>query len=137
LVEIPVSDVDEVLADLDERDQMADIDVDAILIMPDLVTQSAPAWKAISVFAEKHKLPISAIFYDQVHTGALFHYGNNYFQVGETAATLAVKILQGTPAGSIPVASPEEYLSINLVRANALGITVSSGLLKQAVEIIR
>ncbi|MBN1538391.1 MAG: ABC transporter substrate-binding protein [Anaerolineales bacterium] len=137
LVEVPVNSEEEVQAELAARDRLDDIGVDAIMIMPDLVTQSAPSWAAIAWFAEKNNLPISAIFYDEVKKGALFHYGLDYFQVGETAAALAAKILQGTPAGKIPLASPEGYLNINLIQAKALGITVADRLLKQAAEIIR
>jgi putative ABC transport system substrate-binding protein len=56
---------------------------------------------------------------------------------GKQAAPLADKILQGTPAGSIPVVSAENSFLMNYKAAQAIGIEVSEGLLNQADEIIR
>jgi putative ABC transport system substrate-binding protein len=53
------------------------------------------------------------------------------------AAPLADKILKGTPAGTIPVITPEQDLYINYKVAQELGLTVPDGLLSMAVEIIR
>lgn len=136
LVEVPISTVDEIRTDLTTRDKKADFGADAMMMMPDLITQSAAGWNLINQFAEKYQLPIAAVFYDQLFKGALFHYGLDYPLIGRTAAILADKILKGTSAGTIPVISPEEYLRINLVRASILGLTVPDGLLKQADEII-
>jgi putative ABC transport system substrate-binding protein len=136
LIEVPITTLDEIQADLAARDKMSDPGMDAILIMPDLITQSPQGWELIDNFSEKHKIPIAAVFYNQIFKGALFQYGNDYVQVGKTAATLANKILHGTPAGNIPVVSPEGYLRINLVRANTLDLTIPEGVLKQAVEIV-
>jgi putative ABC transport system substrate-binding protein len=69
--------------------------------------------------------------------GALFVNGTNFTNVGELAASLADKILKGTPAGTIPVLSPEQELTINYKVAQGLGLTVPEGLLKQAKEIVR
>lgn len=108
-----------------------------IFIMPDLITQSAPGWDVINKLAEKHNIPIVAVFHNQIYKGALFHYGLDYTQVGKTAATLADKTLRGTSPGSIPVASPNMNLHINYRRAQKLGLTVPEGLLKQAYQVIR
>ncbi|MBN1538390.1 MAG: ABC transporter substrate-binding protein [Anaerolineales bacterium] len=135
--EVFVSNLDEIKADLEAREKMADIGIDAILIMPDQLIQTRESWVVIRNFAQKHNLPISANVYSQMTDGAIFHYGNDYIEVGTKAATLANKILQGVPPSELPVLSPEEYLRINLVAAETLGLSVPEGLLKNAVEIIR
>ena len=45
------------------------------------------------------------------------------------------RIFQGTPAGSIPVASAEIFLQINYRIAQELKITVPEGLLREADEV--
>jgi putative tryptophan/tyrosine transport system substrate-binding protein len=57
--------------------------------------------------------------------------------VGELAAPLADKILKGAPAGTTPVVTPEQTLTINNKVAEQLGLTVPEGLLSMANEIIR
>ncbi len=136
LVEVPITTLDEMKADLEMREKMVDIGVDAILLVPDRLTQSPESWNTIKEFGQKHKLPISANVYEQIVDGALFHLGNDYIEVGEKAASLADSILKGTPPSELPVLSPEEYLRVNMVTAKALGLNVPEGLLKQAVEII-
>ncbi len=56
---------------------------------------------------------------------------------GEQAAVLADKILKGSKPGDLPVATGDFFLSINLKTAEALGINISDGMLKQAQKIIR
>jgi putative ABC transport system substrate-binding protein len=136
LVEVPINTLEEMKADLDSREKSEDLGIDAILLLPDHITLSSPAWNVINDFAKKHNLPVSAYVVSQVKEGALFHYGNDYAKVGEKAATLADKILQGVPPSELPVLSPEEYLRINMVTAETLQLSVPDGLLKQAVEII-
>lgn len=137
LVEVLVDSPDTIKADFEQREKSADIGIDAILLTPSPVLQTQESWDIIKVFAEKHNLPVSANIYEQIKDGAVFHLGNDYIDVGKKAATLADKILQGTPPSEIPVLSPEDYLRINLVRAITLGLNVPDGLLKQAAEIIR
>jgi putative ABC transport system substrate-binding protein len=50
---------------------------------------------------------------------------------------LADKIFKGTPAGEIPVLTPEQDLWINYTAAQELGLTVPESLLSQATNIIR
>ena len=51
--------------------------------------------------------------------------------------SLADKVLNGIPAGTIPVVTPEQDLWINYKVAQELGLRVSEGLLSMAEEIIR
>jgi len=57
--------------------------------------------------------------------------------MGILAATLADKILKGTPAGTIMVVSPKNNLRLNYKVIQELGLNVSKGLLSRAKEIIR
>lgn len=137
LVEDPLTSVEEIQANLQARAASDDIGMDAILIMPDDLSQSPAGWPLIAEFAAEHNVPIGGAAPFTADTGALFSYVPEFFEVGQLAAPLADKVLKGTPAGTIPVATPEDRLRLNYKRAQELGITVSESLLSRAAEIIR
>jgi putative tryptophan/tyrosine transport system substrate-binding protein len=105
--------------------------------MPDLINHPMEDWKRIRNFAAEHQLPIAGNFLYTVEQGALFGNANDLADIGRLAAPLVHKILQGIPAGTIPVVSPEQDLFINYKRAQELGFQVPEGLLRQASEIVR
>lgn len=137
VVEVPVTTVADIQADLQARDKLADIGLDAILIMPELLSQSPDAWSAISQFAAKHKVPIAGAAAFTADQGAIFSYTPGTVEQGHSAALMADKIFKGTSAGTIPVLSPDSALRLNYKTAQGLGLTIPEGLLRQAAEIIR
>jgi putative ABC transport system substrate-binding protein len=137
LVEAHITNSADISADLAARAQAEDIGIDAILIMPDAVSQSTESWAAISQFAVEHSLPVVGNTVAQAKQGALFSYAPTFSDNGMQAGLLADKILKGTPAGTLPVVTPDAQLFLNYKVAQQLGLTVPEGLLKQAVEIIR
>jgi putative ABC transport system substrate-binding protein len=72
-----------------------------------------------------------------VQQGALFIFAPAVIDGGKLAALQADKVFKGTPAGTLPVLTPESALVINYDVAQQLGITVPEGLLKQAAQILR
>jgi putative tryptophan/tyrosine transport system substrate-binding protein len=137
LVEAPVTNVEGIQADLQARAKSADIGMDAILIMPEILSQSQAGWAVISKFAADHQVPIAGSPASEADQGAVFSYIPDSLEFGKLAAPLADKVLKGTKAGTIPVVSPEARLRLNYKRAQELGLAVPEGLLKQATEIIR
>ena len=137
LVEVPVTSVEGIQADLQARAELDDIGMDAILIMPELLSQSPTTWPLISKFAAEHKVPIGGALGFTADHGAVFSYAPDTLELGRLAAPLADKILRGTPAGTIPLVTPENYLRLNYKRAQELGLTVPQSLLSLAREIIR
>ena len=137
LVEIPVTSVAEIQADLQARAGTADIGLDAILIMPELLSQSPDGWGVISKFAAEHKVPIAGSAAFEADAGAVFSYIPDNIETGKLAAPMADKNFKGIPTGTIPVVSPEAHLRINYKLAQDLGLTVPEGLLRQANEVIR
>jgi putative tryptophan/tyrosine transport system substrate-binding protein len=137
LVEAPITTLEELEADLTARNELADIGLDAIITMPDEFNTSAAGFTLISEFAAEHKIPLAGGIGFMAKQGALFVNTTNLTNVGALAAPLADKILKGASAGTIPVVTPEQTLTINYRVAQGLGITVPEGLLKQTTEIIR
>ena len=137
LVESPATSPADIQADLQTRDKLADIGLDAILTIPEPLNVQPDAMMAIGNFATDHKVPMGGAFVSAEGYGIVFAALSNNVEVGKLAATLADKIFKGTPAGTIPVVSPESYLTINYKLAQALNLTVPDGLLRQAVEVIR
>jgi putative ABC transport system substrate-binding protein len=88
-------------------------------------------------FAYEHEIPIGGALMTAEGYDSIFGVNVNTFASGKQAAPLADKILKGTPAGEIPVASAENYIQINYGAAQTMGLTVPEGLLSIAAEIIR
>ncbi len=137
IIQAPAENIPEWKTDLDARDRLRNPGVDAVLIMPDILSQSPDAWALISGFAARHKLPIAGNSSATVRQGALFTFSADYVESGELAAILADKIFKGTPPGTIPLITPEPKLRVNYRTAMELGLTINQGLLKMAAEIVR
>jgi len=137
LVEDPVNNMEELQAALQKRAKSGDIGIDAILIMPEILTQSPDGFKAILNFANEYKVPIAGSMAHTADHGAMFSFIPDNVEMGRLAATLADKIFKGTPAGTIMVVTPESHLRLNYKVIQELGLKVSEGLLNRADEIIR
>ena len=137
LVEVPVNSLKELETSLQQRAAMSDIGIDAILIMPEILTQSPQGWAMISKFAAEHKIPLGGSAGFEADTGAVFSYIPDNVETGKLVAPIVDKIFKGTPAGEIMVVTPQSYLRLNYKVAKELGLTVSEGLLNRADEIIR
>jgi putative ABC transport system substrate-binding protein len=137
LVEVPVTTLEEIDADLKARSASKDIGIDAILIMPTLFTAGTEGFTVINKFATEHKLAVGGSINENVEMGAVFSYIPHNIDFGRLAAPLADKILKGTPAGTIMVVTPDSQLRINYKVAQELGLEVPEGLLSRADEIIR
>jgi putative ABC transport system substrate-binding protein len=116
---------------------MKNIGIDAIYIMPEILTQTPEGFKLIISFANEHKIPVAGGMPYTTKHGALFSMSSDNVEMGELAAALADKIFKGTPAGSIMVVTPPAHLWLNYKAAEELGISISEGLLVRAEEIIR
>lgn len=137
LVEAPITSVADIEADLKKREAAPYPGFDAILIMPEGFSQSPEGFGAIAKFAEAHGLPVVGSAAFEADQGAILTYIPDDREIGKLAAKLAAKIFKGTPAGSIPVVTPESRLRLNDARARKLGIRLDEGLLRMADEIIR
>ncbi len=137
LVEDPVNNTEELQLALQKRAALPDIGIDAILIMPDILDNSPDGFGPIIKFANEHELPVGGGMDFTADLGAMFSFVPENTNQGMLAATLADKIFKGTPAGTIPVVTPEARLRLNYKVIQGLGLNASEGLLSRAGEIIR
>jgi putative ABC transport system substrate-binding protein len=137
LLEAPNETIEEVKADLQQLEASGKVNIDAILLLPEGLSQSPDVSKAIIEFATKHNLPVGGGVPFTLDLGAVFSFLPDESEMGKLAALLAQKIFNGIPAGSIPLDTPENYLWLNYKAIQALGLTASEGLLRQAKGIIR
>ncbi len=138
LIEFAAASPQELQAELDRRAALEDVGIDAILMIAEPLAITPVFYDALGKFSYDHQIPIG---------GALMNVGADYASIfgllpdanitGTQAALLADKVLKGTTAGTIPVVTTESYFRINYKAAQALGVAIPDGLLKQAVEIIR
>ena len=137
LIEAPADNAAELDADLKARTQAGRSDVDAILTLAEPLAVVPDAFAVIGKYAYEHKVPIGGTSITQGDYASVFGVNVTTRGSGKQAALLADRIFKGTPAGTIPVVSPETYLEINYKAAQALGVTVPEGLLKQAYQVVR
>jgi putative tryptophan/tyrosine transport system substrate-binding protein len=72
-----------------------------------------------------------------VEAGGLMSYGANYSDLFRRAGDHADKILRGAKPADLPVEQPTKFdLVVNLITAEALGLTVPPTLLSTADEVI-
>jgi putative ABC transport system substrate-binding protein len=91
----------------------------------------------ISTFALAARLPTIMTARDQIEAGGLISYGSNVPDLWRRAAELVDKILRGAKPGDLPVEQPTKFdLIINLITAEALGLTIPPTLLARADEVI-
>ncbi len=109
--------------------------VDAVYLLPDaMIVAPMREWVDVTI---RRKLPLSVANEEAVEMGALMSYGFNFFEAGRNAARLADHIIRGTPAGDLPVATPDFFLTLNLETAEAIGLDITETVLRQAGRVIR
>ena len=137
LVEFPAKGIPDFQADLDARAKAADIGMDAILLIPEPLTVTPDGLGILAKFAAEHKIPVGGVDIPFGDYHSLFGLIPSNLDSGKNAAILADKVLRGTPAGTIPVVTPENVFTINSRVADGLGLKVSPGLLQMANQVIR
>jgi len=91
----------------------------------------------ISALAARYGVPAIAAFRSFADSGGLMAYAFDFTEGFRQAAGYVDRILKGEKPADLPVQAPTKFeLVINLKTAKTLGLTVSSGLLSIADEVI-
>jgi len=87
--------------------------------------------------AWERRIPIFSIFPPQLEEGAVFTFTIDHEEIGRQLARQMASIMQGIPAGDIPVETAEYRASVNLKAAAAMGMDISDDVLRQVTRILR
>ena len=137
LDEVPASDAMELKANLEATAAAGGTSIDAILFIAEPLSVMPENFTIIAEFAAKHHAPVGGVLLSVGHYHSIFGVNVMMRDAGRQAAVLADKILSGIPAGTIPVVSAENYIEINYLETQRLGLKVSEGLLSIAQRIVR
>jgi putative ABC transport system substrate-binding protein len=91
----------------------------------------------INTFALAARLPTITTGGDQIEAGGLISYGPNIADLFARTGDYVDKILRGARPADLPVEQPTKFdLTLNLITARAIGLTVPPSLLGRADELI-
>jgi putative ABC transport system substrate-binding protein len=137
LTEFPAQGAADLKAELDARAKSGDTGIDAILFLSEPLAVTPDAFVVLAKFASDHKIPFGGAFMSAGGYKSLYGVDINNVNTGRQAAILADKILRGTPADQIPVASSESYFQIDPQAAKDMGLKVDEALLSMANEVVK
>jgi putative ABC transport system substrate-binding protein len=107
----------------------------ALIVAPDAMFLSQR--NQIADLATRHKIATMYELRDFVEAGGLISYGSSAVDLYRQGGTLTGQVLMGKKPADLPVLQPTRFeLVINMKTARALGLTISSGLLSIADELI-
>jgi putative tryptophan/tyrosine transport system substrate-binding protein len=116
-------------------DQLQERGVSALVVLPDSVYFNEHKYIVLVVTAKR----LPAIYPDRVYAeaGGMIFYGPDVRDNFRRAADYVDRILKGAKPGDLPVQQPTKFeLIINVAIAKAIGVTMPSGLLARADEVI-
>jgi putative ABC transport system substrate-binding protein len=107
----------------------------SLIVMPDIFNR----WNRDLIIALAARYGVPAIYYSRslAESGGLIAYSDDFAEELRQAAGYIDRILRGSKVGELPIQQPTKFeLVINMKTAKALGLTLSSGLLSIADEVI-
>jgi len=112
--------------------------VDVLWSVADATVFSGKMPEFILEYTLQHNLPFMGISTSFVEAGALFSLAQDYSDIGQQTAELAIRILAGAKPGEIPVLSPRKvYLYLNLRAANEIGLKIPESVVQTATKVIQ
>jgi putative ABC transport system substrate-binding protein len=108
---------------------------DALIVAPDafFLTQRGQ----IADLAIRYMIPTMFELREYVEAGGLVSYGASAVELYRLGGSLTGQVLMGKKPADLPVLQPTKFeLAINMKTARALGLTISTGLLSIADELI-
>ena len=112
------------------------VKLDGIVLIPGGAIASVTEM-AVKLAAERRIVSV-AWSRNEATRGSILGYGVNDVEVARNAARLVLLVLNGHPAGDLPIEQPTRFeLVLNLKVAKALGIAIPNSLLLRADEVIQ
>jgi putative ABC transport system substrate-binding protein len=135
-LEIVASPVENSAADIERAFDVFGRNADSgLVVLPDSTTVQHRS--LIIALAVRHRLPAVYPFVLFVEAGGLMSYGTDQVDMFRLAAYYVDRTLRGDKPADLPVQSPTKFeTAVNTKAAKAIGLTVPSGLLVAADEVI-
>lgn len=109
---------------------------EAIILLPGFYLETSTG--EIVNLAAAEKLPVFGVYPEDTDEGCIASYGTSNREQGVQSAHMVSKILRGYSPQDIPVEIPDRVvLSINLKKAQELGLSLSPGVLSFADKVIQ
>jgi putative tryptophan/tyrosine transport system substrate-binding protein len=91
----------------------------------------------LSDLALRHRLPVITLFPEFARAGGLLGYGPNLSDLFRLLGVQCGKVLQGEKPSDLPIERPTKFeLVLNMRTAKTLGLSIATGLLLRADEVI-
>jgi putative ABC transport system substrate-binding protein len=127
------------LADIDQTlSGLGSEKLDALYLLADSTfTPDGPVGGRIIEFARERHLPSASTAIGYAQHGGLLALGTDQNYLRRRSAEYVHRIIEGARPGDLPVERPSKvHLSVNLITAKAIGITVPAAILAGADEVI-
>lgn len=113
-------------------------EADILFALTDQMVLSRQTAQAILLFSFRNRMPFSGLSASWVKAGALYALERDYVDLGAQCGEMAVKILNGRRASSMPPAMPRKVVyAVNLRTAEHLKISLPPELVEGAAEVFR
>jgi putative tryptophan/tyrosine transport system substrate-binding protein len=97
----------------------------------------SPNVQIIADLALKHRLPAITPFPEFARLGGLVAYGPNIFDLFRLVGNMSGKVIRGAKPADLPIERPAKFeLVLNMRTAKALDLSITTGLLLRADEVI-
>jgi putative ABC transport system substrate-binding protein len=111
---------------------------DVLWGITDQIVLSPQTAEPILLFSFRNRIPFVGLSTSWVKAGALYALDRDYPDLGAQCGEMAQQVLQGTPAGTLPFATPRKIIySLNLKTANYMKIEMSQALVEGASQVFR
>lgn len=131
VIPMPITDVQSALDQLENTPEGIDW-----LFMTPYVPFDFAFYAKLAEVSLSHQAGIAGVL-DAPQQGYVVGYGPNLEDTDRQAARIADRILRGARPADLPVQTAENYLTINLEAAEAIGLEIPEGILRQANLIVR
>ncbi|MFP4400581.1 MAG: ABC transporter substrate-binding protein [Candidatus Woesearchaeota archaeon] len=136
MIDVPSENADDLKNKLDEINNPEINSTDVILLIAEPLCVTPDSFLVLGEYADQNNVVYGGAFMSVEGHESLFGVTPKNIPQGKQAAFLANKILNGIPAGSIPVVSAENFFLFNYKKAQEMQISVNEHLLIRADEII-
>jgi putative ABC transport system substrate-binding protein len=113
-------------------------EADVLWGIPDQTVLSPQTAKPLLLFSFRNRIPFVGLSTPWVEAGALYALDRDYTDLGVQCGELALQILQGKPAKSLPPVSPRKIVyALNLKTAQYMKVDIPQALVAEARQVFQ